>query len=166
MKRHEVTGYELEVAVERVNYASWLRRLIAWDGLLPVGILIVPTGIEILFPNNRGLLEIAAVALPIAALLLRVRAGKHYIASNQCSMAVRRFQYCVFCFGILPLVLVDCFMILSHLIPKGAALVDDSDLLVLVIFFAIYLSSMAIAMYPGRAVCEVHDSSTHSLTKS
>jgi hypothetical protein len=68
--------------VGRVNYGSWLRRLIAWDGLLPGCIVIVPAAIEILLPNHRGAIEIAALILPITAFFLRVRAGKHHIASN------------------------------------------------------------------------------------
>jgi len=127
-----------------------MRRLIAWDGMLPAGIVIVPAGIEILLPNHRGAIEIAAVILPITAFFLRVRAGKHHIASNRCSVAVRRFQFCVFCFAVFPLVLIDCFLVLSHLMPKGALFQADTDLVVWVILFAVYLTSMAVAMYPGR----------------
>jgi hypothetical protein len=136
--------------VERVNYGSWLRTLIAWDGLLPGCIVILPTAIEILFPNRRGAIEIAALILPITAFFLRVRAGKHHIASNRCSVAFRRFQFCVFCFAIFPLVLIDCFLVLSHVMPKGALFEADTDWLIWVILFAIYLTLMAVAMYPGR----------------
>jgi hypothetical protein len=141
------------ITVGRVNYGSWLRRLIAWDGLLPVGIAIVPTGIEILLPNRRGAIEVAAVILPITAFFLRVRAGKHQIGSNQCSTAIRRIQFCALCFGILPLALIDCVIVLSHVMPKGAMFEaifgEDTDWLVLTVP-VVYLTSMAVAMYPGQ----------------
>ncbi len=95
-------------------------------------------------------MKVTAVTLPIAAFFLRVIAGKHHIASNRCSIAVRRFQFCVFCFGILPLALIDCVLILSLVMPKGALFEADTDRLVWAILFAIYLTSMAVAMYPGR----------------
>ena len=65
---------------------------------------------------------------------------------------VQRFQFFVFCLGILPLVLLDCFMILSHLMPQGALFATHAEFIVLAIVFAIYLTLMTVAMYPGRAI--------------
>jgi hypothetical protein len=46
--------------------------------------------------------------------------------------------------------LIDCFMILSHLMPQGALVASESDMLAWAILVGIYLTSMAVAMYPGR----------------
>jgi hypothetical protein len=138
------------MASGQINFVSWLIRLFAWDGLLPAGMVLAPFGVELLFPHNRGAMEITAVTLPVAAFFLRVRAGARRIGSNRCSVVMRRFQYCAFCFAILPLVLFDCFVILCHLMPEGA-FADASDLVVCAIFYVTYVLSMAFAMYPGRS---------------
>ena len=135
----------------QVNYVSWVIRLFAWDGMLPVGIVLAPIGIELLFPNRRGVMEVMAVTLPVAAFLFRIRAGVRHIASNRCSVVVRGLQYFAFGLAILPLVLFDCVMILSHLMPAGALLATAEDLLVWAVFYVIYLLLMAGAMFPGRS---------------
>ncbi len=135
---------------ERVNYGSWLLRLIAWDSLLPACLMLAPLVIETLFPKQRGIMEITAVILPIGAFFLRIRAGKRYIASNRCSQKVRWFQHGALYLGIMPLVLIDCVIILSHLMPKGALLASAGDRIVLGLMFGFYLALMAIAMYPGK----------------
>ena len=132
-----------------VNYRSWLLRILTWDTLLPACVGLVPHGVEFLFPSHRGVMEVVSVTLPIVAFLLRLRAGMRQIDSNRCSEAVRSFQLITFVLGILPLVLVDCFMILSHLMPKGALFATKDELLVWASLFAIYLTCMAVAMYPG-----------------
>ena len=111
-----------------------------------------PTLIDFCFPNRRGVMEITAVTLPVAAFLLRARAGWRHITTNKCSDLVQRFQFFVFCIGILPLVLFDCFMILSRLMPHGDPNATHDELLVLGSAFAAYLVLMAIAMYPGRTI--------------
>jgi hypothetical protein len=55
---------------------------------------------------------VTAVTPPIAAFLVRVRTGSRHIESNLCTERFQRFQFVVFCVGILPLVLMDCFLIL------------------------------------------------------
>jgi hypothetical protein len=137
------------IVIGGVNCGLWLRRLIAWDGTLPGCIVAVPAAIEALFPKHRGVIEVTAVMLPILAFFLRIIAGMRHIASNRCSTAVRRFQVCVFCIGVFPLVLIDCFLILSHVMPKGAG-IDEETSRVACAIIAIYLTSMAVAMYPGR----------------
>jgi hypothetical protein len=138
------------MAVRRVNFGSWLLRILTWDGLLPASVVLVPTVIESLLPNNRGAIELAAVAIPIAGFFLRVSAGKRQIASNNCDPACRVLQFCAFFLGILVLTLIDAVVILSHVMPQGAAFADETDCIVWAILVAVYLSSMGIAMYPGR----------------
>jgi hypothetical protein len=119
--------------------------------------LVVPTLIEFCLPNRRGVMEVTAVTLPVAAFLLRIRAGWRHITTNRCSDIVQHFQFFVFCIGILPLVLLDCFMILSHLMPQGALFATQGDLVVLASVFAVYLMIMAVAMYPGRSISSPDD---------
>jgi hypothetical protein len=135
----------------RVDMVSWLIRLFAWDGMLPAGIVLAPFGIEFLFPNNRGIMEITAVTLPVMAFLLRIVAGLRRIDSNRCSVSVRRFQYCAFCFAILPLVLVDCAVILAHVMPAGAVFADAKEVVIWGAIYLSYLLLMTFAMYPGRS---------------
>ncbi len=91
------------------------------------------------------------MTLPIIAFFLRIRAGMRQINFNRCSEIVRRFQLCVFVFGILPLVLVDCFVFFFHLMPQGDLFSTTSDLLFWASVFVIYLTSMVVAMYPDPA---------------
>ena len=133
-----------------INYRSWLFRIFAWDALLPVVVVLVPTVLGFLFPNHRGPIEIAAVTLPITALFLRFAAGKRHIQTNQCGTPLRCVQYCTLCIGILELFVIDALLILSHVMPKNQLPMTDTELLVWTILIAIYLMLMAVAMYPGR----------------
>jgi hypothetical protein len=145
------------MSVGHVNYGSWFIRVISWDAILPFCLFLAPTLIEFCFPNRRGVMEVIAVTLPVAAFLLRARAGWHHITTNKCSDLVQRFQFFVFCIGILPLVLFDCFMILSHLMPHGPLNLTHDALLILASVFAVYLMLMAVAMYPGRTTLSPDD---------
>ena len=137
------------MSIRRVNYRSWLLRIVTWDTLLPACVGLLPHGIELVFPKNRGVMEVVAVTVPVAAFFLRIRAGTHQIATNQCSQILRNLQRCAFVLGILPLVLVDAFLILSHLMPQGALIATPGDRLVWAIVLGVYLTCMAVAMYPG-----------------
>lgn len=139
----------------RVNFGSWLLRLLVWDGALPAAIMCTPAVIKLLLPNNRGAIEITAVLLPIVAFLVRFRVGKRHINSNSCSRRVQILQLFVFCIGIFVLLFVDAIFVLSHIMPKGVFTVGDFRLGA--VAGATYLTVMAIAMYPGRT--EVYDES-------
>lgn len=137
------------MVVRQVNLGAWLFRVLTWDGLLPACVVLFPTVIELLLPNNRAAIEVIAVVLPIIGFFLRVRAGRRQIASNKCGAAFRIFQFCMFSLGILVLTLIDAVVILSHVMPPGAWCVDRTDLVVWVILSSVYLTSMGMAMYPG-----------------
>lgn len=134
----------------RVNYGSWFFRVLGWDGIMPVCIVLIPTLIKLLIPNNRGAVAVTVVLLPIAAFFVRLAIGIRHIAANHCAIAVRRLQYFVFCLGIFLLIGVDTLLILSHEMPKGAMFANTTDYLAFASLFSIYLASMTIAMYPGR----------------
>ncbi len=135
------------IVIARIDFGSWFRRVVMWDGLLPILLWLSPGAVAAVMPNRRGAIEIAAVVLPIAAVFLHFYVGKRHIESNRCSRLVRGLQLIVFAVGILPLVLFDCVMMLCHPIPAGqqfAAAIHWSFLL------WIYLAAMIISMYPGR----------------
>src|SRR5262245_32440927 len=95
------------MAVGRVSYRSGLLKVIAWDGMLPLIIILVPRAIELLVPRNRGAIEFAGVMLPIALFFVRFVVGKRHIVTNRCGAAFRCVQLCALCFGILVLLLID-----------------------------------------------------------
>jgi hypothetical protein len=136
--------------VGRVDYRSWFLRLLTWDGVLPLCIAVVPNAVKLIIPNRPEAIAATAVLLPIAAFLLRVSAGNRHIASNHCSKGVRFLQSCVFVLGILPLIMIDCFIILDHVLPGGMRIANREDYIACAILIAFYLTTMAIAMYPGR----------------
>jgi hypothetical protein len=63
---------------------------------------------------------------------------------------LRRVQFAFLCLGLLVLALIDCVLMLSHIMPNGAAWATRSDRIVWAILASFYLTSMTIAMYPGR----------------
>jgi hypothetical protein len=138
------------MAEGRVGFGTWALKVLTWDAVLPACVVFIPMGVQLLLPGRRGAIEITAVILPIAALFLRFRAGKRHIDSNRCSRRGKLIQLSVFCLGILPLVLTDCFFILSELMPRGALIAHRRDQIALAVLFSIYLVAMIVAMYPGR----------------
>ena len=74
----------------RIAFGSWFLTVISWDGLLPPVILIVPYLLNALFPNVRGVIEVASLLLPITAFFIRYFVGKRHIFSNHCGIWVRR----------------------------------------------------------------------------
>jgi hypothetical protein len=149
-RQRNTAVHEGVMPVEKVNYGRWLFRLITWDGLLPGCVVLVPTVIEFLIPNNRGAIEFASVMLPVIGLLIRIRLGLRHIGSNHCTVAARCFQLCAFVLGILLLGLIECVLMLTHVMPP-LIFVDWTDIVECAIPFLIYATLMAIAMYPGRA---------------
>src|SRR5262245_48281882 len=129
----------------QVNYGEWLLKLIAWDGALPIFIILVPTIVDLLFPNPPGAISFAPVLIPIAAFFLRFYVGKRHIDSNRCSRAIRNLQLVALCIGIFVLLLIDSLLILSHEMNRGAIVPSAGEILVLSIPFSIYLVLMAIA---------------------
>lgn len=132
-----------------VNYGRWLFQVIAWDGLLPAAVVLAPWGIQWVFPNRPGMIEIAGVTIPIVAFFVRVAAGRRHISSNHCGGILRCLQYIVFGLACLVLLLVDAFVILSHIVPQGVA-ANEEDLMILAWLLSLYLLAMTFALFPGR----------------
>ena len=132
-----------------MSLSNWILRLITWDGLLPAFVWLIPYVVGILFPNMPGMIEFFGVAVPIAAFLIRLYVGQRFISSNHCGTVMRALQLGVFFIGILVLVCIDSMMILAHAGPGGVRMATRTDLIVIVVSFAIYFMSMAFSMYPG-----------------
>jgi hypothetical protein len=133
---------------KRLDLLSWLLRVIAWDGLLPVAVVLTPTIIELLFPHNRGLIEPAFLWLPIAAFGTRYVVGKRHIMSNACTPTLKHMQFLAFVLGICALFFIETWLILLRLMP-WAVVFEGGDKTVMGILVMIYLTAMVIAMYPG-----------------
>lgn len=138
------------VTHRRVHYGQWFLKLVAWDGVLPVIVLLAPTVVELQFPNRRDAMEFMALVLPITVFFVRFFVAKRHIESNQCTRLVRCFQIIALCLAILVLLLIDSFIILAHEMPKGALYATTTDRFVWGVLCFVYLTSMAFAMYPGR----------------
>jgi hypothetical protein len=134
---------------KHLNYGEWALRVLAWDAVLPICVALLPMGVELLFPDHRGAIELTAVALPVTAFPLRAWAGIHHIKSNYCSYKVKIFQLGVFFLGVLPLALLDSVLIMSHLLPGGAW--GNKEIWTILRFgIMFYFIFMVVAMYPGR----------------
>ena len=143
------------MAAGRLNVISWFWGLAVWDGLLPLGIVLVPMLVQLILPNQRKPIELIAVVVPIAALLLRLRAGNRRIWSNHCTPGFQSFQLTVFLLAIFILFIFDAILILMHIMPPGAF--TPGELRGFAILFGIYYLLMIIAMYPGREPIQEYD---------
>ena len=143
-------GSSETTTLRRVHYGRWFLKLVAWDGVLPVVVLLAPTVVEQQFPNRREAMEVMAMILPITAFFVRFFVAKRHINSNQCTHLVRCFQIIALCLAILVLLLIDSLIILAHEMPKGALFATTADRIAWVVLSSVYLTTMAFAMYPGR----------------
>jgi hypothetical protein len=109
---------------------TWVIRIVKWDGVLPGIVWTAPLLVQFLLPNRRGPVEIVAVVLPILAFFVRFKVGSQHIAANNCQTGMRRLQIASLCIGILILALIDAVMILTHIMPKGAAFATMGDVVV------------------------------------
>jgi hypothetical protein len=137
----------------RLDWISWVIRVLAWDGLLPFLIELVPTGIREL---NLGVVAVnlTAVFVLVVALLVRTLAGMAYIRSNCCNDLTKSLQIVVFFIGIIWLMPLDLAMILC---PVNQHFETFDDVVLFVLAYTGYVIMMVIAMYPGRSrvfLCE------------
>jgi hypothetical protein len=126
-----------------MTLTTWLFRLLTWDGILPICILLIPSLVEWLNPNGN-VNGIIYVAIAIAAFFIRAEVGGRHIESNNCSETVRRIQAGLFFLAIFILAFLDAFVMA---VPVGA--LGQEDYAILAILLAVYFTLMALAMYPG-----------------
>ena len=107
-----------------------------------------------LLPNQRWVIELTAILLPVAACVIRLVVGRHYILNNHCSRGFRVLQTALLILGLLVMGLVDCVITLMHIMPQRPQFVGPKDFIVWGALGVIYLCSMIVAMYPGKATVE------------
>jgi hypothetical protein len=132
----------------RLNVIAWLLAVALWDGLLPVGIVLLPALVQLVVPNRREPIEVIAVAVPIAGFFVRIWSGTKRIRANHCSPGFQTLQLYVFGLGVLQLFVFDAVVILSHIMP--AAAFGPGDYLIFAALWGVYYLLMLFAMYPGR----------------
>ena len=137
--------------VGRIDYRTWMVRLVTWDGVLPLVLGLAPFAVSVVIPSCRGAIEVTAVGLRVAAFLIRLVVGLRFIRTNQCSEKTREFQGIALVLGMFLLVYFDAVSILAHVIPSGALFATWLDFFkFMALFNAVYLGLMAVALYPGR----------------
>jgi hypothetical protein len=137
--------------VGQVDYSAWLLRLLTWDGLLPIGMLLVPVLAGNFLPN-RAEVGLGYTLMIVGAALLRVRAGCLHIDANHCSETFQRFQVWLLIAAVGLLLCIDAFLLIWY---EFGCPVDWSaeGLSVAAVFGSLvllYALTMAIVMYPGR----------------
>lgn len=134
--------------VNRKSVVSrWLLRLFSYDGLLPALVFVIP-GLLAVAIGAGAIIELTAVALPIIAYFWRMAIGLRHIETNDCSCIVRRIQKCWLFVGLLALLLVDAFMILTWNIPRNALSIQDY--ITTFCIYLVYVLCLAVSTYPGR----------------
>ena len=128
----------------------WALRILAWDGLLPAVLLVVPFLVRATFPQLPNAIVFIAVVLPIAALFLRLYAGCCHIAANHCGPILRHIQSASLMMGIFALMLIDAVLIGLQGMPGKPIWRDPNELRMLTGIYAFYVACMAITLYPGN----------------
>jgi hypothetical protein len=135
----------------KVDVGSWLLTVATWDGLLPASIILVPTMLSFLFPRNvRPILGGAEGVAVCIGILIRMSVGSRLIASHRCGAAFRRLQFAFLSLGILFLAILDLLWVLIGLGVMKNKVDYIISAIVTAVLASIYLTSMTIAMYPGR----------------
>ena len=127
----------------------WGFRLLGWDGLLPVGVALVASGMDLAFAKNRIVIAVAAVVVSLGALFARGVMGIQHIQSNNCDAEIRVFQFSMLVIGMLTLLCFDAGIIVSHMDKHQPVFVTTADDFMAAAIVVIYLAAMSGAMYPG-----------------
>ncbi len=128
---------------------KWLSRLFGYDGILPALVFFCPALLALLV-GPGVVMELTAIVLPITAFFWRAAYGLKQINGNGCSMSSRRIQKGTLFCGLLALLLVDAFMILSWTVPRNALSIDDYRTTFGI--YLVYVALMAFSSYPGRTI--------------
>lgn len=127
---------------------AWLRRLIMWDGILPLAVWGVPRVAQWLLPRERWPIEVLGVALPIVAFMARFFAGLAVVRRQRHRAVFRAVKVVILFFGLFFLLIIDVAMILKLAMPKGA-FEQLGDLVGFAVLYGLYVAAMAVATWPG-----------------
>ena len=127
---------------------DWLRRLVMWDGILPLAVWGVPRAAQWLLPRERWPIEVFGVALPIVAFMARFLAGLAVVRRQRHRAVFRAVKVVILFFGLFFLLIIDVAMILKLAMPKGA-FEQPGDLVGFAVLYGLYVAAMAVATWPG-----------------
>jgi hypothetical protein len=131
------------------DYRLWLRRVLGWDGLLPLINASVPVVVKLLMPKQQELFSFIVFGLPFLSLIIRAQMGDRQIKSNNCGPGLRLLQMCSFGFGVFLLAFLDMYLMAFIMLPQAFPGIGLADILIAACSFFVYLMLMAFAMYPG-----------------
>lgn len=131
-----------------VSVIDWLRRLVMWDGILPLAVWGMPRAAQWLLPRERWPIEVLGVALPILAFLARFFAAMAVVRRQQPTALLRAVKIVILFFGLFFLLIIDTAMILKLAMPKGA-FEQPGDLIGFAVLYGLYVATMALATWPG-----------------
>ena len=134
---------------EQSIIGTWILRLVGWDGLLPVTIVVVPYLVRLALPQFPNAIAVVAVVLPIAAFFWRLYAGACHISTNRCGEFFRGVQSIALFIGVLIMVLVDALLLCVQDLPGNLLWRDPAAIRMVGTMYAIYFACMVIAVYPG-----------------
>jgi len=119
---------------------DWAITVLCWDGAFPL-VIAALASVLMLLPKNEDLGTLFAVFAPICAFFIRLRIGSRHFETH----AHYGWQGVVFLLAILVLILLDCTLILFRQLGEASSL---HDWLVWMLLYLIYLSMMALALFP------------------
>jgi hypothetical protein len=132
----------------RINYSAWMWRVVACDGALPLAVWGVPYVLPLLAPGEERKVSLAIILTAIGALLVRWYLGAPHIRKNHCRPGFQRIQFGCLVGALVVMVNTDALLMTIHDI--GGPPRFEEVALLLAVPYAIYLTLMAVAMYPGR----------------
>ena len=149
---HDFASPMVEVEHEEgdVDLLLWITRVVAWDGILPITVSVISTGIAVLFPRNPAIQAFTMIFLPIAAFFYRYRVGAEQIRTNHCGRWLRGIQFSSLGLAIFCFLFFDCMIVLMAFLPNNGRIFTTEDVHVFTIMAGFYLVLVTIAMYPGR----------------
>ncbi|MFO0788757.1 MAG: hypothetical protein U0805_04815 [Pirellulales bacterium] len=137
----ELDRYE-EAGERAGQLKDWAWSVLCWDGVLPIVVIGIPIVVQWMAPNGQILLAPMFGLLPVVALCVRFVFGWNRMRRGEAYV----WQMVFFTVAISALFLFEMF-ILNDQIAKGPKIADPQ---VLATMFAVYLSMMAIALFPLR----------------
>jgi hypothetical protein len=132
-----------EAADERTaQLRDWALSVFCWDGLLPVAVIAIPNLTKFVLPNWQFGLAMVAIFSPVVAFSVRFAYGWARMRRGQAYI----WQTIIFTVAISALFLCEAF-ILNDQFGGGPKIAEPTVLLVM---FALYFTTVAIALFPFR----------------
>ena len=125
------------------KYREWALNILCWDGILPVAVITVPKIAMLLFPMMPGARELTFIIVPVTAFVIRYVNGRMRFISGELYI----WQLVVFFMALCVLFVLDAIWTMMHLVQNG---VPPEAYLTAAVIYLIYLSLMAIALFPAR----------------